>query len=105
MIQYILARDRQNQRYLQPDHLQKFVVNYSASPFCRKGYIIHFFSFYLQLSIIVAKDELDAGAAVIRPPGHHAETNEAKGFCLFNNIAVAAKVLLQNKVYSLSLVI
>jgi acetoin utilization deacetylase AcuC-like enzyme len=28
--------------------------------------------------------------AVVRPPGHHAERGRAMGFCLFNNIAVAA---------------
>lgn len=28
--------------------------------------------------------------AMVRPPGHHAESNRAMGFCLFNNIAVAA---------------
>jgi acetoin utilization deacetylase AcuC-like enzyme len=28
--------------------------------------------------------------AVVRPPGHHAETNRAMGFCLYNNIAIGA---------------
>ena len=34
--------------------------------------------------------------AVIRPPGHHAEPCNAMGFCLFNNVAVAAKVMLKH---------
>ena len=37
----------------------------------------------------------NCGAAVIRPPGHHAEEDEACGFCIFNNVAVAAKYALE----------
>ncbi|MEW5987626.1 MAG: histone deacetylase [Chloroflexota bacterium] len=31
------------------------------------------------------------GLVVARPPGHHASTNRAAGFCLFNNVATAAR--------------
>jgi len=36
-------------------------------------------------------DGVRAGASLHRPPGHHAEPARAMGFCLFNNIAVAAR--------------
>ncbi|RPB22571.1 hypothetical protein L211DRAFT_330458 [Terfezia boudieri ATCC MYA-4762] len=44
----------------------------------------------------VVEGTLKNAIAVIRPPGHHAEPCNAMGFCLFNNVAVATKVMLKN---------
>jgi acetoin utilization deacetylase AcuC-like enzyme len=39
---------------------------------------------------LVMKDEATNVFCKVRPPGHHAETDRAMGFCIFNNVAVAA---------------
>ncbi len=39
----------------------------------------------------VMTNKVKNGIALVRPPGHHAESNRVSGFCLFNNIAAAAK--------------
>lgn len=44
----------------------------------------------LELTQEVWRRNLDRGFAVVRPPGHHAEVSRAQGFCLFNNVALAA---------------
>ncbi len=39
----------------------------------------------------VLDGEVDNALAAVRPPGHHATASEAMGFCLLNNIAIAAR--------------
>jgi acetoin utilization deacetylase AcuC-like enzyme len=39
----------------------------------------------------VASGVFDNAFAIVRPPGHHAEPDKAMGFCIFNNVAVAAR--------------
>ena len=45
----------------------------------------------VDLTVEVLAGRLDNGFALVRPPGHHAEADRAMGFCLFNNVAVAAR--------------
>lgn len=40
----------------------------------------------------VVSGKVKNAIAVIRPPGHHAECNRPMGFCIFDNVSVAAKV-------------
>ncbi|HET7930969.1 MAG TPA: histone deacetylase family protein [Rhodanobacteraceae bacterium] len=43
----------------------------------------------------VLRQEVQSAFCAVRPPGHHATRNEAMGFCLFNNAAVAAAQALE----------
>lgn len=44
----------------------------------------------------VMNDKVANAYALTRPPGHHAEQNGGMGFCLFNNVAIAAKYAREN---------
>ncbi len=43
----------------------------------------------------VIEGEVRSAFALVRPPGHHATRDRAMGFCLFNNIAIAAQYALK----------
>jgi len=47
----------------------------------------------IDTALAVADGRVDNAYALLRPPGHHAEPDRGMGFCVFNNAAVAARVL------------
>ncbi|KAI3625374.1 hypothetical protein CBS9595_000735 [Malassezia furfur] len=50
----------------------------------------------IEMCQAVATRRVRNGFALVRPPGHHAEPNCGTGFCLYNNVAVAATSVLAN---------
>lgn len=46
----------------------------------------------IETCLAVATGKVKNAVAVVRPPGHHAEHDQPMGFCLFNNVSVAARV-------------
>ena len=56
-------------------------------------------------SIIMGIDQVNSGKfkntfCSVRPPGHHAESNKAMGFCIYNNVAIGAAYLLHHCKYN-----
>ncbi|XP_015587407.1 histone deacetylase 6 isoform X1 [Cephus cinctus] len=49
----------------------------------------------LQVVDSVLNSESQSGVAIVRPPGHHAEEDAPCGFCIFNNITIAARYAVQ----------
>ena len=72
--------------YLDPD-TQTSALSYETAVLAAGG--------LLSLIDRVWRGEHSTGFAFVRPPGHHAESDRAMGFCLFNNVAVGARYLIE----------
>jgi acetoin utilization deacetylase AcuC-like enzyme len=62
----------------------------------------------LEAALLAAGTSIEAarqgGFAIVRPPGHHALPGESYGFCLLNNIAIAARALQEDGIERLAIV-
>ncbi|XP_023012143.1 histone deacetylase 4 [Leptinotarsa decemlineata] len=47
----------------------------------------------VDLAVRTWTGDIRNGFAIVRPPGHHAEPQQAMGFCFFNSVAIAARIL------------
>ncbi len=52
---------------------------------------------FLELIDATLSGEIHNGFALVRPPGHHAESGKAMGFCIFNNCAIGARHVLEKR--------
>jgi acetoin utilization deacetylase AcuC-like enzyme len=81
-VEKIAATEGKEYTYLDPD-TQASQGSYEAAVLAAGG--------LCQAISMVNSGELKNAFALVRPPGHHAESDRAMGFCLFNNVAVGAR--------------
>lgn len=73
------------------------IMDSPDTPICKSSYdvALHATGGILQACDLTMTTNQKRSFCLSRPPGHHAEKNEAMGFCLFNHIAIAAHYLTQ----------
>ena len=104
-----------DEKYLNITHSENYILNVKKS-FPNKG--LKFLDGDTIVSPGSKKATIDAAGSIIaaiegiennkfnkafcavRPPGHHAEKNKAMGFCIYNNVAVGAKFLVNKYKYT-----
>ncbi len=84
-ISYVKSKAEEGGGWLDPDTVMS-PKSYEAASYAAGGLMV--------VVEGVTKGEVDTAFALIRPPGHHAVHDRAMGFCIFNNVAIAAKFAL-----------
>lgn len=99
---------RAHQRWIEAVHNIKYIMRFEEAcimglpdfehqdnSICRDSYEIALLAAggVLQAIDSMMNGEVDNAFCAVRPPGHHAETDKAMGFCYFNNVAVGARYL------------
>jgi len=81
-ISYVKSKAEKGGGWLDPDTVVSH-NSYEAALYAAGGFMV--------AAEAVMKGEVDNAFALVRPPGHHAIRDRARGFCIFNNMAIAAK--------------
>jgi acetoin utilization deacetylase AcuC-like enzyme len=84
-ISYVKSKAENGGGWLDPDTVMS-PKSYEAALYAAGGLMVAVEA--------VMKEEVDNAFALVRPPGHHAIHDRAMGFCIFNNVAIAAKFAL-----------